>query len=71
MELGPSLQVPETTALTEVADKVYETVLHEEVRHLLAPWDPCLVEVHIQVPRDDGLLEMFQGLLQVRRLLKR
>ena len=36
-DLGPSLQVKKPTALTEVVDWVYETVLCEEVRHSLAP----------------------------------
>ena len=34
-ELVPSLQVTQPTALAEVADQIYETVLHEEVLHLL------------------------------------
>ena len=66
MDLATSLQVPEPMALAEVADQVYETVLRKEIRHLLSPRAPCLVEVHVQVPKDDGFLEKFQGLLQVR-----
>ena len=68
-DLGPSLQVQEPTALEEMVDQVYETVLHEEVHQLLYLWDIRLVEVHIQVPKDDGVLEKFQGLLQVRQVL--
>ena len=67
----PSLQVPEPTALAEVADQVYETVLRKEVCHFLAPLDPHLVEVHVQVHKDDGFLETFQGFLQVRQVLER
>ena len=61
--LGTSIQVPEPTALAEVADQVYETVLHEEVYHLLVPRNPHQVEVHVQDPKDDGVLETFQVLL--------
>ena len=39
-ELVPSLQVLEPTALAEVADQLYETLIPKEVRHLLALWDP-------------------------------
>ena len=53
LDLGPSIQVPEPAALAEVADQVYETVLHEEVCHLLDLRDTCLIEVHIQVTKED------------------
>ena len=39
-DLVPSLQVPKPMALVEVAAQVYETVLHKEVCHSLAPRDP-------------------------------
>ena len=47
----------EPTALAKVADQVYETVLREYVRHSLAPQSPCLVEFHIKVLKDNGVLE--------------
>ena len=53
-----------------MSDQIYETVLHKEVRHSLSPWDPCLFEVHVQVPKDGGFFEMFQGLLQVQQVLE-
>ena len=68
LELVPSIQVPEPTALAEVADQVYETVLHKEIRHSLAPLAPCLVEVHVQFPKDNGVLKTFHDLLQVRQV---
>ena len=69
--LGPSLKVMEPTVLAEVADQVYETVLHEEVLHLLDTRYPCFFEVHVQVPEDNGVSEVLQGLLQVRHVLHR
>ena len=57
--------------MAEVADQVYETVLREEVRHLLAPRDPRFVEVHVQVSKDNGFPESLQGLLQVGQVLQR
>ena len=68
-ELGPSLQVSGPMSLAEVADLVYDTVLQDEVRPLLALWDPCLVEVHVQVPKDNGVPEALQYLLQVRQVI--
>ena len=68
--LGPSLQVKKPTALAEVADQVYDTVLRKEVRHLLAPQDPLFVEVHVQVPKENGVPEALQGLLQVRQAIQ-
>ena len=41
----------------EVADQVYETVLHEEVYHSLAPRDPFFFEVHVQVLMIMGYLK--------------
>ena len=70
LDLGPSLQVPEPTALAEVADQVYETILREEVRHSLAQQAPRFAEVHVQVPEDNGFPEALQGLLQVRQVLQ-
>ena len=70
-DLGPSLQVPEPTVLAEVADQVYETVIHNYFRHSLAPQAPGLFKVHIKVPKDNGVLETFQGLLQVWQVFKR
>ena len=67
----PSLQVPEPTALAKLADQVYETVLSEEVYHLLSLQVPRLVEVYVQFPKDDGVLETFQDLLQVRKVPER
>ena len=68
--LGPSLKVPKPTAMEEVEDHVYETVLREEVRHSLAPQDPRFFEVHVQVPKDNGVLEALNVLLQVRKVLQ-
>ena len=62
-DLVPGPQVPEPTTLAEVAEQVYDTVLHEKSRHLLSPQAPRLVEVHIQAPKYNGFLETFQGLL--------
>ena len=70
-DLGPSLQLLEPTVLTEVADQVYETVIYKEVRHFMAPQDPCLAQVHVQALKDNGVLEPFQSLLQVWQVLKR
>ena len=68
-ELGPSLHDTEHTALAEVADHVYETVLHEEVRHLLPRRDPHFIKVHVQVPKENEVLKVFWGLLQVCQVL--
>ena len=57
--LVPSIQVPEPMVMVEVADQFYETLLREEVRHLMTPRAPCLDKVHVQVPKDDGVLETF------------
>ena len=57
-------------ALAEVVEQVYKTVLHEEVCHLLITRAPRLVEVHVNFPKYDGDLEMFQGLLQVWQVLE-
>ena len=70
-DLGPSLQVPEPTALAKVTDRVYETVLHKEVRHSLDMWNPFFFKVHIQFPEDYGFPEALQGLLQVRQVIQR
>ena len=69
-DLVPSLQVPKPTALTEVADQVYETVLCKEVRHTLDPRDPYFVEVHVHSPKYNGVPEEMHGLLQVRQVLQ-
>ena len=69
-DLVPSLHVPKPTTLVEVADQVYETVLREEVRHLLDPWDPRFVKVHVQFPDDNGVPEALKGLLQIRQVLQ-
>ena len=69
LDLGPSLQVPEPTSLAEVADQVYDTILRKEVCHYMALRD--LVEVHVQVPKDNGVLETFQVLLQVWHVMER
>ena len=37
-------------ALAEVADQVYDTVIREEVRHLLNLQAPHFFEVHVQLP---------------------
>ena len=70
-ELGPSNQILEPTSMVEVADQVYKIVLRKEVRHSLAPRALRLIEVHVQFPKYNGVLEIFQGLLQVRQVLKR
>ena len=70
-DFGPSIQVLEPTALVEVADQVYKTVLLKEVCQSPALQSPCLVEVNDQVTKDDGLLETFQSLLQVYQVLDR
>ena len=54
-DLGPSIQVLEPTALVEVADQVYEAVLHEEVRHSLAPQAPCFCELSVQCCLEPGM----------------
>ena len=59
-DLGPSLQVPKPAALAEVSDQVYETVLHDKVRQSLVLQAPCLVEVHIQPPKENGVPEALQ-----------
>ena len=64
-DLGPSLQVPEPTVLAELVDQVYEAVLCEEVPHLIALRDPRLVNIHVQLPKDYGVLETFHSHLQV------
>ena len=69
-DLGPIIQVPKPMALAEVADQVYETVLRKDVCHLLAPWAPCSVDVHVQVPEENGFPEALQGILQVRQMLQ-
>ena len=56
--------------LAEVADQIYDTVLHKEVHHLLSPWAPRFVEGHVQVPEEHGVHEGLQGLLQVRQMLQ-
>ena len=69
--LGPVLQVPGPIALVEVVDQVYETVLRKEVRHLLAPRDPRVVKVDVQVPDDNGVPEALRGLLWFGLVLQR
>ena len=71
LDFGPSLQVPKPKARAEVADQVYDTILQKEVRHLLDSQDPRSVEVHIQAPKDNGVPEALQGILQVRQVLQR
>ena len=68
--LEPSLQVTKPTALAEVADQVYETVLRKEVLHLLARQAPRFIEVHVQVPEENGVPDALQGLLQVRQAIQ-
>ena len=68
-DLGQSFQFLEPMALAEVAEQVYETVLREEVRHLLALRAPPLVKFHVKLPKDDCVIETFQSLLQVRKVL--
>ena len=68
---GPSLQVKKPTALAELADQVYDTVLYEEVCHSLAPRAPRFVEVHVQFPEENGSPEALQGLIQVRQVIQR
>ena len=70
-DLGPSLQDPKPKTMAEVTDQVYDTILHEEVRHSLALWYHCFTEVHIQVTGENGIPEVLQGLLQVRQVLQR
>ena len=54
----------------EVADQIYETVVSEEVRYLLAPQDPRFFEFHVQVPEDNGVSDALQGLPQVSQVLQ-
>ena len=68
MELVPSIQALEPTALAEVAYQVYEIIIRKEVLYSLAPRYSCLVETHVQVSEDDGVPEPFQGLIQVRQV---
>ena len=44
-------------ALTEVADQVYDTVLHKEVCHSLDPRSPCFVKVQVQALMYNGVPE--------------
>ena len=69
--LVTSIQVRDPAVLEEVADQFYETVLREEVRHLLDPWDPRFVKVHVQVPDENGVPEALKGLLQIRQVIQR
>ena len=57
--------------LPEVSDQVNNTVLRKEVHNSLAPRDPCLVEVQVQNPKDNGVLEKLQCLLKVRHVFQR
>ena len=57
--------------MLEVLDQVYENVLREEVQHALAPRDPFYAEVHVQVPKENGVPEELQGLLKVSQLFQR
>ena len=41
----------------EVADYVYETLICEEFRHLMAPKAPRFVDIHVQVSKDNGVPE--------------
>ena len=68
--LGTSIQVMEPAVLEEVADQFYETVLREEVRHLLNLRSPCFLEVHIQVFEYNGFPESLRGLLQVEQVIQ-
>ena len=58
-------------ALAEVDNQVYETALHEELLHSLAPQAPLFFEFHIQVPEDNGVPEALQVLFQVEQVLQR
>ena len=66
-DLRTILQAPEPTALAEVLDQVYETLLSEEVCHSLAPQDTRF----FKVPEDNGFPEAFQVFLQVRQVIHR
>ena len=66
-DLRTILQAPEPTALAEVLDQVYETLLSEEVFHSLAPQDTRF----FKVPEDNGFPEAFQVFLQVRQVIHR
>ena len=50
-DLWEILQVYKPTALLEESDQVYEIVIHEEVQHPLALWDPCFVKAKVQIPK--------------------
>ena len=51
-------------------DQVYETLLREEVQHMLVPQDTRFFEVHVQIPRDNGVPEVIYGLLKVRQVFQ-
>ena len=52
-------------------DQVYYTLLREEFQHSLAPQDPRFVEVHVQVPRENGVPDGLQGFLKIRQVFQR
>ena len=56
--------------MSEVSDQVYETVLREEVRHVLDPRSPRFIEVHVQIPKDNGFPEALQVHLKFIQLLQ-
>ena len=70
LDLGPSLQVSEPTALEEVANHIYDIVVSEEFCYSLAPQAPRFVDVHVQVPKDNGVSDALQGLPQVSHVLQ-
>ena len=51
-------------------DQVYENLLYEEVRHTLVTQYPSFIEVHVQVPKDNGVPEALHGLLKVRQVFQ-
>ena len=51
-------------------EQVYETVLHEEFLHSLAAQAPFLFNIHVQVPKDNGVPEVLYGLLKVSQVFQ-
>ena len=51
-------------------DQVYETLLRKEARNTLVPQDTRFFEVHVQIPRENGVPEGMYGLLKVRQVFQ-
>ena len=67
LDLCTSLQVTKPLALDKVTDQVNEAELHEEICHALAPRALDVVQVHVNITKDNEVRapEAMQGLLEV------